>query len=176
MVSPALARALRVAGAGPVSMMVGSEPETAAETIRARGVRPYRSPVSLLPMATRAAPSTMPEELPAWWTWSIFSTQWYFCSATASKPPSSPMVANEGLRAASESAVVPGRMCSSWSRTTRPLRSLTGTTERAKRPSFHASAARSWESAANSSTSRREKPSMVAMRSAPMPCGTKPVS
>ena len=40
MVSPALASALRVAGAGPVSMMVGSEPETAAETIRARGVRP----------------------------------------------------------------------------------------------------------------------------------------
>ncbi len=40
MVSPALASALRVAGAGPVSMMVGSEPETAAETIRARGVSP----------------------------------------------------------------------------------------------------------------------------------------
>ncbi|GAA2261746.1 hypothetical protein GCM10010415_25630 [Streptomyces atrovirens] len=24
----------------------------------------------------------MPEELPAWWTWSIRSTQWYFCRAT----------------------------------------------------------------------------------------------
>ncbi len=40
MASPALASALRVAGAGPVSMMVGSEPETAAETMRARGVSP----------------------------------------------------------------------------------------------------------------------------------------
>ena len=50
----------------------------------------------------------MPEELPAWWTWSIFSTQWYFCSATASKPPSSPMSAKEGFSPARESAVVPG--------------------------------------------------------------------
>ena len=69
--------------------------------------------------------------------------------------------------------MVPGRRCSSWSRTTRPARSLTGTTDRSKRPSFQAVAARSWESAAYSSTSRREKPSMVAIRSAPMPCGTK---
>ena len=38
--SPALASALREAGAGPVSMMVGSDPLTAAETIRARGVSP----------------------------------------------------------------------------------------------------------------------------------------
>ena len=86
------------------------------------------------------------------------------------------MSAKDGLSLARESAVVPGRMCSSWSRTTRPLRSCTGTTERSKRPSFQAAAARSWESAAYSSTSRREKPSMVAMRSAPMPCGTKSVS
>ena len=33
----------------------------------------------------------MPDELPGVWTWSIFSTQWYFCSATASKPPISPI-------------------------------------------------------------------------------------
>ena len=42
----------------------------------------------------------MPEELPAWWTWSIFSTQWYFCSATASKPPSLADVGERRLEAA----------------------------------------------------------------------------
>ena len=36
-VRPALASALREAGAGPVSMIVGSEPETAVARIRARG-------------------------------------------------------------------------------------------------------------------------------------------
>ena len=75
-VSPALARALREAGAGPVSMIVGSAPERAVATIRARGVSPLRSPAASLPTRTSAAPSTMPELLPAWWTCSIFSTQW----------------------------------------------------------------------------------------------------
>ena len=56
--------------------------------MRARGVRPRSLPTCSLPIATSAAPSTMPEELPAWWTWSIFSTQWYFSSATESKPRS----------------------------------------------------------------------------------------
>ena len=74
----------------------------------------------------------MPEELPAWWTWSICSTQWYFSSATASKPPGSPIVAKLGLSAARLSTVVSGRMNSSWSSTVRPLRSTTGTIERAK--------------------------------------------
>ena len=63
------------------------------------------------------------------WTWSIFSIQWYFCSATASKPPMSPIAANEGFRPPSVSTVVPGRMNSSWSSTTFSLRSLTGITE-----------------------------------------------
>ena len=80
---PALASALRAAGAGPVSMIVGSAPETAVAMIRARGVRPRSVPTCSLPIATSAEPSTIPEELPAWWTWLIFSTQWYFSSATA---------------------------------------------------------------------------------------------
>ena len=99
-VRPALASALRDAGAGPVSMIVGSAPETAAARIRARGVRPRSVPTCSLPIATSAAPSTMPEELPAWWTWSIFSTQWYFSSATASKPPWSPICAKRRLEPA----------------------------------------------------------------------------
>ena len=70
----------------------------------------------------------MPEELPAWWTWSIFSTQWYFSSATSSKPASAPIWAKRRLEAGQPlDAMVSGRISSSWSRTVRPLRSLTGT-------------------------------------------------
>ena len=66
-----------------------------------------------LPITTSEAPSTIPDELPGVWTWLIFSTQWYFCSATASKPPMSPIAANEGFSCPSVSTVVPGRMNSS---------------------------------------------------------------
>ncbi len=66
-------------------------------------------------------------------------------------------------------------MCSSWSRIVSPLRSTTGTIERSKAPSAQDLAARVCDSSAYASTSSREKPSMVAMRSAPMPCGAKPV-
>ena len=41
-VRPALASALRVAGIGPVSMIVGSAPESAVATMRARGVEAER--------------------------------------------------------------------------------------------------------------------------------------
>ncbi len=67
-------------------------------------------------------------------------------------------------------------MNSSWSSTVTPLTSLTGTTERAKRPSAHALAARALDSTAKVSTSSREKPSRVAIRSAPMPWGTNAVA
>ena len=113
-------------------MIVGSAPETAAAMIRARGVRPRSVPTCSLPIATSAEPSTMPEELPAWWTWLIFSTQWYFSSATSSKPASAPIWAKLGLRPASPSGVVSGRISSSWSSTVTPLRSLTGMTDLAK--------------------------------------------
>ena len=42
----------------------------------------------------------MPDELPGVWTWSIFSIQWYFCSATASKPPISPIACERRLELA----------------------------------------------------------------------------
>jgi hypothetical protein len=84
--------------------------------MRARAFRPSSSPIFSLPIVSSDAPSTIPDELPGVWTWSIASTQWYFCSATASKPPCSPIIANDGLRLASVSTVVPGRMNSSWSR------------------------------------------------------------
>ena len=127
-----MASALRAAGAGPVSMIVGSAPETAVEMIRARGVRPSDVPTSSVPIAITAAPSTMPEELPAWWTWSIAGTQWYFSSATSSKPASLPIPANDGLRPARPSTEVSGRTVSSRSSTVTPLRSLTGMTAPSK--------------------------------------------
>ena len=37
---------------------------------------------------------------PGVWTWLIFSIQWYFCSATASKPPISPIGGEGGLELA----------------------------------------------------------------------------
>ena len=66
---PALAIALRAAGMGPVSMMVGSAQLRAVATMRARGVRPCALAAASLPINTAAAPSTMPDELPAWCTW-----------------------------------------------------------------------------------------------------------
>jgi hypothetical protein len=41
-----------------------------------RGTRGLGRPASSLPTSTSADPSTMPEELPAWCTCSIFATQW----------------------------------------------------------------------------------------------------
>jgi hypothetical protein len=54
--------------------------------------------------------------------------------------------------------------------------SLTAITELSKRPSACAVAARSCERAAYASTSSRENSSIVAMRSAPTPCGMNDVS
>ncbi|MNF05496.1 hypothetical protein D3C80_2052370 [compost metagenome] len=65
----ARARAFCVTATGPVSMMVGSEPIEAVPTMRARGLSPIFSPISLVPISRPEAPSTMPELLPAWWTW-----------------------------------------------------------------------------------------------------------
>ena len=133
-------------------------------------------PTCSLPIATIAAPSTMPELLPAWWTWSIFSIQWYFSRATASKPAWSPMAAKDGLSRARPSTLDSGLMNSSWSSTVTPFGSVTGTTDLAKRPSAQALAARALDSTAKASTSSRDQPSIVAIRSAPMPWGTKEVA
>ena len=59
------------AGAGAVSMITGSAPAVAIARMRARGLRPAFLPHSLEPISTAAAPSTMPDELPPVWTWSI---------------------------------------------------------------------------------------------------------
>ena len=70
---------------------------------------------------------------------------------------------------------VSGLMKSSRRRMVRPLTSLTGTTDLSNQPESRAWAARFWLSIAKASTSSRDQPSMVAIRSAPMPWGTNPV-
>ena len=77
-----------------MSISTGSLPATAMETIRARGLRPSERARPFEAITTAAAPSTIPEELPA-------------CSTPSSL--------NDGFNPASVSTVVPGRGCSSRS-------------------------------------------------------------
>ena len=65
---PARASSFLVTSTGPVSMIAGSEPMLTKARTRARGLRPSLAPASFEPISTAAAPSTMPDELPAWWT------------------------------------------------------------------------------------------------------------
>src|SRR5512143_312846 len=107
--SPALSSAARAAGAGPRPMSSGSQPTTPHETSRPSGFTPLRFAFSADVTTTAAAPSTIPEALPAV-TW-----------------PSFP---NDGGSFASASNVVSGRMWSSRSTWTllRPAFASTGTT------------------------------------------------
>ena len=54
-----------MAGIGPVSMMVGSEPTIACATMRARGFSPSAFAFSAVMTSTAAAPSLIWLELPA---------------------------------------------------------------------------------------------------------------
>ena len=62
---PERASTFFVTSIGPVSMIAGSEPILAKARTRARGFRPAFAPASREPISTAAAPSTMPDELPA---------------------------------------------------------------------------------------------------------------
>ena len=110
--SPALARALRVAGAGPVSMMVGSVLVTAVATIRPRAFNPSSLPLAAEPISISAAPSTMPELLPGVWICSMRSTWEYLRRAEASKPIC-PIISKLGLSLPKPSKVESARMNSS---------------------------------------------------------------
>ena len=55
-----LAAVSRVAGAGPMPMIRGGTPATAAPRMRARGVRPLRFAASSMAMISAAAPSLTP--------------------------------------------------------------------------------------------------------------------
>ncbi len=116
--------------------------------MRARGVSPAALAPRLLPISTAAAPSTMPEELPAWWTWVIASTSGCAWVATAAKPPISAIMPKDGFSAASPCMLVDGRMVSSRSRMVMPLTSTTGITDFEKAPAAQLAAARLWLSTA----------------------------
>ncbi len=75
---PALASTFLVAGTGALSISVGSSPMFAVATILARGFRPCAVAYSGLVMSSAAAPSTTPDELPAWCTW-VISSPGNFC-------------------------------------------------------------------------------------------------
>src|SRR5262245_19281328 len=106
----AFARTFSVTSTGPVSMIAGSEPILANALMRIRGFNPAFSPASLLPISTAAAPSTMPDELPAWCTWLIVSSSGCACTATASNPLISPSCTKEGLSCAKDCMVVLGHV------------------------------------------------------------------
>ncbi len=66
-VIPALARTLLAAGPGSFSISVGLPPTVAIALTRALGCQPTLAAYSFEAMMIAAAPSTTPEELPAWW-------------------------------------------------------------------------------------------------------------
>ena len=93
--------AFLTAGMGPVPIMAGSTPACAHDTTRARGAdSPRRSAALREAITTAAAPSLIPEALPA-----------------VTEPQA---LSNAGLSLASPSAVVLGLGCSSSATTTGP--------------------------------------------------------
>jgi hypothetical protein len=65
MVSPDCANALREENAGPIPMIAGSTPADAPVIHFAMGATPSRFAASTLSTTTAAAPSLMPDALPA---------------------------------------------------------------------------------------------------------------
>ena len=118
-------------------MIEGSTPVVAHDTILASGLMPRFFASSALMSTRAAAPSLMPEALPA-----------------VTEPPS---LAKAGRSLPSASTVVPCRGNSSVSTTTSPLRVLivTGTISSLKRPDFCAASALFCEDAAKASCSAR---------------------
>ena len=125
-VMPALASALRAAGAGPMPMYFGSTPATRPRHQAADRLEPGFAAASLA-ITTAAAPSQMPEAFPAVTT---------------------PSFLKYGGSLASASTVVSGRMCSSAAQA-RPAWSSGSGPGPARprprtRPTSHASRARCW--------------------------------
>ena len=97
-------------------MITGSDPTAAVIRMRARGVSPLARAYSDDATRIADAPSTTPDELPAWWTWSTVSICGYVrrhISSNVSPPNLShgvaPIASKLGASWASCSSVVPGR-------------------------------------------------------------------
>ncbi len=119
------------------------------------GLWPSRAAAAASASTKKAAPSLMPDALPA---------------------VTEPSFLNAGLSLASDSSVVPAFTCSSVSKTTSPWRVLRVilTICDAKRPSAIAAAARRCDSTARASCSPREIDHFVARFSAVMPMWPTP--
>ena len=134
-----------LAGVGAVSMIVGSAPETRRrDDPRARLQAERFVPDSSEPMSTSAAPSTMPDELPAVWTCSIFSTSVVLLQRDGVEAAHArPSAANDALEPAEPFERGVGPRCTRRGRARpTPLRSLTGTTALGEAPFAPARAAR----------------------------------
>ncbi|MPN45471.1 hypothetical protein SDC9_193038 [bioreactor metagenome] len=132
-------------------MTEGSTPAEAPPANTAMGVTPSSLAFRSLITTTAAAPSLMPEALPA-----------------VTVPPS---FLKAGFRAARSCTVTPGRKCSSREKGTVSFLTFTGTgtISPSNRPSFHAASHFRWLAAANSSCISRVIPYCSATFSAVMP-------
>ena len=141
----------RVAGTTPIPMTCGSTPAAATPTTRAIGVTPRDAARSAASTTMAAAPSVMPEELPA-----------------VTVPPSSLKTGGSRPRATS---VASGRMCSSRRTSVSPplTGTFTATISSSKRPAAAALAARCWLRRAKASCSSRGILYIPARRSAVSP-------
>src|SRR5579864_5303259 len=136
---PLLASTARIAGAGPMPMRDGSTPTTDQPRMRPIGFQPCSSACSAVESSIIAAPSTMPEALPA---------------------VTKPSLSKAGGSAARSSMVLSGRRWSSRSISFAflPLPTSTGTTSSESLQLAQAAPARRCESSANSSWSARVMP------------------
>ena len=136
---PVFASTLRIAGAGPKPMITGSTPTYDQPRTYASGFLPSFWAFAAVVTTIAAAPSTIPDALPA---------------VTMDSGP------NAGGSAASRSSDVPGKRWSSLSTCVVFLPCFTSTDTRscAKRPLLLAAFARSCERSANSSCCWREMP------------------
>src|SRR5258708_6597570 len=136
MLQPAFFSAAREAGIGPVPMILGSTPAWPHETIRPSTFLPSLAACFAVISTTAAAPSLIPEALPA---------------------VTVPSFSNAGLSLAIESSVAPWRGYSSVSTTMSPLRDLmvTGTISSLNLPAFCAASALFCEPTENSSCCER---------------------
>ncbi len=129
-------KARRMAGAGPIPMIDGSQPETPQPSSRPMGRRPRLSANARVARMSAPAPSQIPLAAPAWMTPSFLKTLGNFARL---------------------STVVSGRLCSSRANcTVAPFLpgSSIGAISSASRPASCAAAKRFWLSTLYSSTSR----------------------
>src|SRR3954468_3023527 len=147
---PVLASRRWTAGTGPMPMIRGSTPTTSQPTSRATTGRPSSPAARREATMIAAAPSVIPEALPA-----------------VTRPPSR----KTGASLASEARVTPSRGCSSVSTWMSPFfpGTVTGAISGAKRPAARARSLRFWLSTAQASEAARSIPASSASSSAVSP-------